>query len=161
RALEQAHAAVDAGSPDPAPQIQLAGLQFKLRKFAEARSTLQKVLNDHPNLAPAHRTLGQIDDSPLIPNRDRAAAETHYLEALRIAGPDGDTLWRLGQLYLEENRPKPAAYLLIRVLKISPNSAAVRSALARAYTRLGDSPAAAEQDRLAKELLALDADEAA
>src|SRR5207302_10118077 len=53
-------------------------------------------------------------------------------------------------------RCRPAAYLFIQVLKISPNSAAVRTQLSRAYEKIGDKSSAAEQARLAKELLAAD-----
>ena len=156
RALEQAKLAVGARPEDPAAEELVAGLLFKLRRFDEARTILEGVLKSNPRDAAAHRILGQILDSPQLPNRDRPAAESHYLQALKITGPEADTLWRLGQLYMDQGRTKPAAYLFIQVLKLSPNSAAVRAQLARAYEKLGDRQAAAEQTRLSKELLASD-----
>ena len=96
----------------------------------------------------------------LAPPRDPAAVEQTLLKAGQRNPQDTTSYTRLGAFYQEQGHYRQAAYVYTRLLALAPDSAVGRLQLAYAYAHLGQTREGAEQERIARHLLARDKEEA-
>jgi len=159
RALQEAEDVRKAAPDSPQAILAEATLLFKMNRLDRARPLLESLVAAHPDYAEAHRALADLLDSPLLPNRDRARAEHHYLEAIRRDPNDPGYFEGLAQICFDQERFRQAAYLYIKMLQITPDSVSARQHLAAAYARLGEGRAAKEQGEIARRLAARNREE--
>lgn len=154
-AFREAELARAAAPRDPNVLLSLATLYRKHHRLAEARSLATQVVQMLPDAPEGHRVLAEALDDAADPHRDRALAESHYLEALDRDPHDQKALEELGKLYLEENRLRPALYVYTLLLRERPNDGQARLVIAQGYDRLGDRRTAGAQRVLGYRLAAL------
>lgn len=160
RALNEAEAVLRVAPDDPVALLMAGHLQFKLVHLSEAQTRLEKLVAAHPDDRAGRRTLAAVLDNPMLPGRNRGRAEQLLLETLQAAPDDLPSYSQLGKMYQEQGRYRQAAYIYTRLLENSPDLAAARLQLSRAYARLGDTRQSAEQDQIAQRLLTRDNAEA-
>lgn len=118
----------------------LADLYVQSNRIDEAVQDAQKALTQNPNNKEAHKMLGQIYLEKLYlseNNPDELKKAIHEFEEVRRLDPDDDyALLSLGQLYLQNGQPAPAAELLEKYMRENGDSPTAIVALASAYQQL-------------------------
>jgi len=160
RALDTANQAL-ARAPESTEAILLiAHLLIKAERPGDARPLLTRILEREPTNARARYQLGVVLDSPLLPNHDPLRAEDALLTAIEAAPAETPAYRRLIALYEDQNRYRQSAYISLRLLELTPDSAEARLHLANAYAHLGETQKSAEQRTIAVALLDRDAETA-
>jgi tetratricopeptide (TPR) repeat protein len=151
-ALKEAQALHAAVPGDPRAAAAVGRLLFASQRMEEARKVLEDAVKAAPSDPEAAYYLALVLASPVAERRDPARAEALLLRNARKEPADLRSLQRLGELYQEQGRVRPAAWAFSRLLTQAPASAAPRLQLARALARLGRTEAEA-QERMAQRLL--------
>jgi tetratricopeptide (TPR) repeat protein len=159
RALAEAQAISSAAPGEPLAGVKVARLLSKLGRLSEARARLERILAAHPDTAEALSTLADLRLNPLLPQNDPASVEQTLLLAGQHSPNEAASYIRLGGYYQEQGLPRQAAYVYTRMLTLVPDSAVGRLQLAYAYARLGERQRGAEQEQIARRLLARDSEE--
>jgi tetratricopeptide (TPR) repeat protein len=141
--------------------LETAHLLIKSERPEDALPLLREVLARDPGNARARYQLGVVLDNPVLPGHNALLAEDALLTAIETSPSETPAYRRLIEMYEQQGRFRQSAYVSLRLLGLTPNSAEVRLHLATAYAHLGDSPGASEQGRIASRLIARDRDEAA
>ena len=136
-----------------------AALLFQQNRIALAEAAARHLLQRHPGSGAGHRLLGSILISPLRNPAVPRIAEHHFWKALEADSRDDRALERLGRLYLDQGRLRPAAYVLAVLVEMKPHSGAARLGLAEAYHRLGMTDASVALRKSAHRWLALEREE--
>lgn len=159
-ALAEAQSVLKTTPDDPLAMVMTGHLLFQLVRLSEARQVLEKLITAHPEDNKARYTLAEILDNPMTLKRNRAMAEHILLDIVQHDPNDSRPYTKLGALYLEQGHSRQAAYIYIRLLELTPDSALARLQLSQAYNKLGDTKSAQEQREIAQRLLARDREEA-
>jgi tetratricopeptide (TPR) repeat protein len=160
RALEAAQQLAQEIPQNPDIALAVGRILYKMERMTEAKQHLEGLVAQYPEHPGIRRYLAAALDSPLLPNRDRSAAEAALIEAAQRDPRDTPSRQRLGELYQEQAHARQAAYVFTQILEVAPEAVPARWQLARAYARLGDMPRSAEQQKIATLLRTREREEA-
>ncbi len=136
KALEQHQEAFAHSQDSPDVGVMLARALQNSLKVSESQRFLEDLALRHPTHGGVQRELGFVLNSYQRKDRNAKLAEHHYLKAVAL-DPKDILAWRLlGDLYVEANRIRAAAYAYARLLQLDRYNIA-RMALARCYGYLG------------------------
>ncbi len=134
-------------------EFNLASLQLKLSRFAEAEAHLRAVLQRCPNDASTHSALGVA----LAGTGDSSAAERQFERALSIDGSDFTALYHLGESAIASGELDRAIDLLQRGSAQRPDDVDTRERLAMAFAQSGRTNEALSQLQAAEKIAPADA----
>jgi len=117
-------------------------------KPTEARSHLEKPLQEYPCYARAQAALAEVD----LAERKTESAEAHYKQAIHCDGSYLEAFHQLARLYMKENKPADSQAILLEGLRLSPNSWIFHYQLATARFALGKYPQAVQGFQTAQSL---------
>lgn len=124
-----------ARDPDDSGALATAGfIAYRFHdRYAESERDLERAVRAGPNDAIAHHWYGVV-----LLNRGRIAASVREFETARRLDPTSEVYWRwLARAYAFERRPADAAAAAIAALRIRPDDAPARFALASAQEQRG------------------------
>lgn len=130
-------------------QFILGELMRQKRFWNASEDIIQKIIDEHPDYAPAQYLLGEeaLDQFLLInynrpgahqfARQDYHRAQKHFKRCIQIDPDNRNAYYKLGLLYLESNQPAQLVSTMKRLLKQYPNDADGLLYCALGYQRLG------------------------
>jgi len=103
-------------------------------KLKDARSHLQKAVEEYPCYARAQATLAEVN----LAERKLESAEAAYKQAIHCDGSYLDAFYELARLYMTEKRPADSEAILRQALRLSPSAWLLHYQLGTAQMAMGD-----------------------
>jgi tetratricopeptide (TPR) repeat protein len=91
---------------------------WRENKLTEARTHLEKAVEEYPCYARAQAALAEVD----LAERKLESAEARYKQAIHCDGAYLDAFYSLARLYMTENKPQDSETILGEALRLAPNA---------------------------------------
>jgi len=147
-ALRSFERARETDPSNPMTLVQIATVHMTAGNDEKARSALELALQQNPDLAAAHRTLGVLSAR----RHDDVEAERRFRRALALEPGEADALLNLGLLLARTGRGHEARQYFESFLRVAPPGVYAQSieGVRRAMRKQGDQPVAGPTVPLAR-----------
>jgi len=117
--LQALPALTDQAAPKSArKEFEKGNRAWRENKQAEARTHLQKAVEEYPCYARAQAALAEVD----LAEHKLESAEAGYKQAIHCDGTYSSAFYQLAQLYMTERKPAESEAILREALRLSPNA---------------------------------------
>lgn len=134
-AVDELRLALVTDDGNPYLMVSLAEEYARVGELALAEKTLKRVIERHPNSAPAQLLMGRV----LSEQRKLSRARVHLRRAIKLAPDDPEAYLTLAQLEMESGRPEPSIAAIESMARAIPDDSRGFRILGVVFSERGDS----------------------